>query len=468
MAGRRHRTATRAVAWDEAHDRVRQALEGGTRREIVQRALDAGDSAGALSTLRGEMCAHLFKTASGLVALKPVVKDFQRRTRRDGFRILHDWDGRAETFNREIIPVDMLDYCRRLGGAAQRGPEALALLLDYYFLHVLALLVPRAWDEGDPDRNLDGITELLGALQGAGGSGHRFVDDAETLLWVAISNYHPDDAAYDRLLEKVRGLGDRHRMRFAMVGAGILGSHLRWGFEAYYNRDVALLRRDNFADYPWLLFSLSTLMREYARLHRDGVGGEERDRTVGGLLNGLTADPPAFIGEAPGALADHEEEHAEFARLFREHRDALTAEFHEQRPSEEGYSPLAFHFNFPHNVLKAKVDMALTGWDAPNLPLNALVTGGRSGGEEGELRKALATALTEHSRRNPEHIRERRVMVNAYSLRAAQRSFRTLLWTEEGAEAGGPDPRASTDRLKLSPFQRGTAAPAGSDSALEG
>src|SRR5207244_2103012 len=80
--------------------------------------------------------------------------------------------------------------------------DALALLLDYYLLYVLALLLMRAWDEGDVNGNLDRITELLHALQGPGGSGRRFVDDAAGLLFVAVSHYEPDDHAYHRLLDR--------------------------------------------------------------------------------------------------------------------------------------------------------------------------------------------------------------------------------------------------------------------------
>jgi hypothetical protein len=41
--------------------------------------------------------------------------------------------------------------------ADQRGAEPanaaeLAILLDYYFMHVLALLTMRVWDDGDPTR----------------------------------------------------------------------------------------------------------------------------------------------------------------------------------------------------------------------------------------------------------------------------------------------------------------------------
>ena len=43
-----------------------------------------------------------------------------------------------------------------------------AILLDYYFLYVLALFALRSWDEGSADDNLDRVTRLLGELPQAG------------------------------------------------------------------------------------------------------------------------------------------------------------------------------------------------------------------------------------------------------------------------------------------------------------
>ncbi len=56
--------------------------------------------------------------------------------------------------------------------AAQRGADAssdveLAILLDYYFMHVLALLTMRIWDDGDPDENLE---RLNAHARGAAGT----------------------------------------------------------------------------------------------------------------------------------------------------------------------------------------------------------------------------------------------------------------------------------------------------------
>ena len=461
-------------SYADACDTLASILEGPTRSGIVESALAAGTTDDALVRLRGEMRSHMFRTAAGdMVVLKPLLKPLRARTRRDGLQILRDWDGAAERYNKEIVAVGMLDYARGVGVGPERVGHVLDLLLDYYFLHVLALLVIRAWDEGDPDRNMDRVTHLLDLLQGPDGSGHQFLRDWATLLWLAISSYQPSDAAYDQLLEKVRALDDEHRLTVALMGAAMLGSHLRWGFEAYYRRSLRILRGDNFADYPWLLFSLTTLMERYDRMVEEGEEGPERDFLVGALLNGLTSDVPAFLGEVPEALSAHTEEHARFAALYEKHHEDLLAAFNAQRPTGEGYSPLGFHFNFPHNAVKGLTAMALEGAEAPNLPIDALLEGGPTEGEEGEARIRLAEALTRHSRLHPERLsRGRRVMVNSYSVKNAVQRFREVIWTApgEGRILGEDEEAASVgagDRFPLSPYQRGQLGP-GSDEGVGG
>ena len=56
------------------------------------------------------------------------------------------------------------------------------------------------------------------------------------------------------------------------------------------------MRDDNVVDYPWLLFSLSTLIDEYARIDEASEHGLHRDRIVEALVNGLSADVDAFLG----------------------------------------------------------------------------------------------------------------------------------------------------------------------------
>ncbi len=358
------------------------------------------------------MRSHIFRGRFAPLVLDDLVRDFDMRTREEGFHVLHSWNHREHHFTRENTPVLMLDRFADEWPAARATPRVHALLLDHYFFYVLALMVMRAWDEGDPNENLDRITGLLRHLQGPAGNGHQFVARAETLMLMAISHFHPDETAYPRLLEKIRTLDRAHRVHFALAEAAILGSHLRWGFAVLYRRDLGRMRGDNKGDYPWLLFSLATLMEEYVRL-RDGDTGEGngegseagpeggvaawRRRVIEGLIDGLTPDPWAFVGAPPESLRPYETEHAGFREAFAENRDDLLEEFARLRPDREAYSPLSFHCNFPHNAIMAKVSIQLADENAPNLPMEAMFTragawqGGGAGTAAGESREARGT-----------------------------------------------------------------------------
>ncbi len=318
------------------------------------------------------MRAHVFRGRFAPLVLDGLVRDFDLRTREEGFHVLHSWNHLEHHFTRENTPVLMLDRFAKEWSAARATPRVQALLLDHYFFYVLALMVMRAWDEGDPNRNLDRVTGLLRHLQGPHGSGHQFVARAETLLLMAISHFHPDESAYPRLLERIRTLDRAHRVHFALAEAAILGSHLRWGFAVLYRRDLGRMRTDNVGDYPWLLFSVATLMKEYVRLREEGA--ERRTRILEGLIDGLTPDPWAFTGAPPEALLRYEEEHSGFREAFAEHRDDLLEEFARLRPDREAYSPLSYHCNFPHNAIMAKVSIQLADENAPNLPMDAMFT----------------------------------------------------------------------------------------------
>lgn len=324
------------------------------------------------------MRAHVFRGRFAPLVLDGFVRDFDVRTREEGFHVLHSWNHLEHHFTRENTPVLMLDRFAREWSAARATPRVQALLLDHYFFYVLALMVMRAWDEGDPNRNLDRVTGLLRHLQGPHGSGHQFVARAETLLLMAISHFHPDESAYPRLLERIRTLDRAHRVHFALAEAAILGSHLRWGFAVLYRRDLGRMRSDNMGDYPWLLFSVATLMEEYVRLREERAGAdlanERRARVLESLMDGLTPDPWAFTGAPPEALRPYEEEHSGFRDAFAEHRDDLLEEFARLRPDREAYSPLSYHCNFPHNAIMAKVSIQLADENAPNLPMDAMFT----------------------------------------------------------------------------------------------
>ena len=100
----------------------------------------------------------------------------------------------------------MLHFLAEQRGAEPASAVELAILLDYYFMHVLALLTMRIWDDGDPDENLARVDALLAELQGPNGSGQQFAADAETLMLIGTSHYEPEEWGYGKLLAKVRTL----------------------------------------------------------------------------------------------------------------------------------------------------------------------------------------------------------------------------------------------------------------------
>ncbi|MGH9385677.1 MAG: hypothetical protein ACRD2N_15455 [Vicinamibacterales bacterium] len=401
------------------------ALDGSARAQIVGEAAEAAtDLASALDRMRESMRTNVWKVASPVIDLERSIKRYDKRTRGDGFHALHDWDGIADKVNPETIPVDVLDYLRRERGSEAVTPIVLAVLLDYYFMHILSLVALRVWDEGDADRNLDRVDRLLGRLQGPHGSGQRFAADAETLILIATSHFELAEWGYGKLLERARTLNLEHRRRMAMGHSASIGSHLRFGFEATYGRDTLKTRDDNVADYPWLCFALCTLMREYVRMQDEGVEERERRPLVEALLNGLTPDARAFVGTRPPAsLSEVELERAEVRELFHAHRDALLQQFEGLRPSEQRYSPLSFFFNFSHNVVKGAVVDALFRGRPWGLTLNDLLNSEPREETPEASREALATTLMGHARRNPNRIRGRLMPVIVYDPHAGKLAF---------------------------------------------
>jgi hypothetical protein len=410
------------TSFDDACATLGRALQGPARREILDDVSSARDFRSALHRLRDSMRTDVWSAPGGDIRLNRFVTPWDSRTRQDGFHVLHDWDGKAGKVNPDTIAVDVLNYL-----ALQRGSEApdrssLAILLDYYFFNVLSLFSLRAWDDGDPDANIDRLEGLLHALQGADGSGQLFVADAETLLLIATAHYEPHEWGYDRLLERVRTLNAPHRTRIAIGHASAMGCHLRFGFEATYARDTVVMRNDNVADYPWLCFALSAVMEEYARMHDGSVDGLARLRVVEALLNGLSADARAFVSDFPPAsLSACEMERRGFRERFHKYKADLVAEFEPLRPAEQAYSPLSFYFNFSHNVLKGTVVDALLQGRPWHVSLNDLLTGVPR--DDSGPKEALATTLMGYARSAPDRIRGRLMPVIVYDPAAGRQAF---------------------------------------------
>ncbi|HEX8031362.1 MAG TPA: hypothetical protein VF491_22990 [Vicinamibacterales bacterium] len=414
------------ITFEHACDIVGAALGGPVRREIV--AGFSGKNLGAsLRGLRDAMRANRFRAVGQQIFLDRVVSSFDGRTVAEGFHILHDWDGVAQQTNPDIIPVDVLHFLADQRGGDPASQVELAILLDYYFMHVLSLLTMRVWDSGDPNENFDRLNGLLAELQGPNGSGHQFAADAETLMLIGTSHYELEEWGYDKLLTRVRTLDESHQFKIGLGHASSMGCHLRFGFEAQCGRDTVALRDDNVADYPWLCFALAAVMREYGRLSDAHI--ENRDLAVieEALLNGLTADARAFIGVPPSSLSASEAERLQFVDGFTRHKGALLESFQRYRPSESAYSPLSFFFNFSHNVVKGTVVDALLWGEAWDVSLNDLLTGiPRAELEEGS-QQLLATTLMAYARSNPDRIRGQLMPVIVYDPQAGRRAYTVAL-----------------------------------------
>jgi hypothetical protein len=408
-------------------DTVEHALSSPFRGEVVRQLSLSRTLGAALARLREALRADVWNFGDARLTLAVPVREYDRRTREDGFHALHDWDGVASHVNPDTITVDVLDYV-----AAQRGGDGFdtvvpAVLIDYYFMHVLSLLTLRAWDEGDADANFDRVETLLQLLQGPGGSGQRFAADAETLLLIATAHYEREEWGYGRLLSRTRTLNRKHRACVALGHGVAMGCHLRFGFEATYGRDRSLMRNDNVADYPWLCFSLATLMDEFQALSEGREAVLPQSALVESMLSGMTADPRAFLGTGPASLAAHEVERGRFREQFLSHQPTLLEAFERFQPSPDAYSPLSFFFNFSHNVVKGQVVDSLV-WSLPwPVGLSDLFTSEVRDETPERSRETLARTLTAYARTNPHKIRGRLMPVIVYDPEAGYRAFRLTL-----------------------------------------
>src|SRR3954464_12028465 len=119
-----------AVSFDDACARLEHVLTGGPRRDILAGLSTSNDFTQALRRLRASMRAHTWKVGAGRIDLADVVARSDRRTRQDVFSVLDGWDGKADHFNDDIIPIDLLDYVIARRGGDPLDAAALAILLD--------------------------------------------------------------------------------------------------------------------------------------------------------------------------------------------------------------------------------------------------------------------------------------------------------------------------------------------------
>ena len=392
--------------------------------------------------------------------LPGLIRRLDARTREDGFRVLHSWDHQSHTFTTALVPELLVDFFERADVADADDRVTLGILLDYYFLHLLALAAIRAWDVPDPDAHLERVTEVLHALQGESGSGHAFVRDAETLVIYALSQFHPEEQAYDRIIERVGQLNARHQVSFAKASAAVLSAHLRWGFWVMYERDVGRMRADNVGDYPWLLYTANTLLKAYAAArdaasgdahldpssdaHLDPSGDAQVDASVSSaLLLALAADPWVFRARCPAVLDAYADLHAETRALLEAHGEALLLDLERLRPDRDRYAPLGLLFNFPHNTLVAIVTLALMTSTPQPLPINALFEestddGAIQGSPQGAGAQAsLARELMDFSGASPERLGYRGAKLIAYDPLSGMRSFAMTIDTLKKSLSAG-------------------------------
>src|SRR5262245_36162352 len=103
------------------------------------------------------MRSHIWTSAATRIALDRFVGPYDAQTRRDGFHALHDWNGKADRVNPDTIAVDVLNYIVDKRGSEAADPAIVGILLDYYFVYLLALLSLRVWDAPDPNAALDAV-----------------------------------------------------------------------------------------------------------------------------------------------------------------------------------------------------------------------------------------------------------------------------------------------------------------------
>jgi hypothetical protein len=234
---------------------------------------------------------------------------------------------------------------------------------------------------------------------------------------LAVAYYHPEEAAYDRQLDRVRSLDRAHSLQFARACAPIMSGHLRWGLRFMYRNDVGIMRADNMVDYPWSVFSLVALLREYERLATSsgapvasGVPAApsmspapavpaHRAAAAEAALDGLSPDPWAFIGKCPDFLTAIAAEHDTLRELLAAHRQRLLDDFEACRVSASGYAPLGFSCNFLSNAVVASVVTAVNGDEVP--PLNVLFSCERAGDPGNTAAERLATALMRYAAGDP-------------------------------------------------------------------
>jgi len=135
----------------------------------------------------------------------------------------------------------------------------------------------------------------------------------------------------------------------------------------------------------------------------------------------LVQDPGKFAEFA--SLTGSEADRGEFRALFLQHREVLVEAFQRYKPLAGAYSPLAFFFNFSHNVLKGMVvDALLRGRPWP-LTFDDMLTALARDEAEATLKHELAATLMGYARAHPDTIRGRPMPVIVFDPSTGRDAF---------------------------------------------
>lgn len=406
--------------------RIEDALTAGARARFVDHAARLKPFSRSLSEIRQGLATHRLRAPGFSIDWRELVDSLDQDTRREGFHVLHEWDGKALRVVDASIVVSVLDFLSARRGTEATDRGALAILVDYYFVYLLALAAMRAWDTPDPPATLERVTAVLAQLQRGESSRQRFADDAEMLVLIATSHYEPEEGGFRLLLERVRALPRPQLVTVALQHAHAMGAHLRYAYEITTAKSIPGTREDNVADYPWLRWSVLTLLEEFDRVVIDPDAAARRAQLAEGLVNGLVPDPAAFVGSdartiAPGPETDR------IIELFERHRSSLTEAFAPHRPLDRAYSPLSLFFNFSQNLLKGAVVDAVVMGEAWNLSLNDMFTALPPGDVKHAGKERLARTVMAYARVSPDTVSGRPVPAVVYDPVTARRSFATAM-----------------------------------------
>src|SRR5580700_5001723 len=97
-----------SLSFDRACSRVETALASTARHAILDSLSQSASYREALLRLRENMRANVFEYGSYTIDLSKILETYDDRTRSEGFHVLHDWDGKADSVAPDIIPVDVL------------------------------------------------------------------------------------------------------------------------------------------------------------------------------------------------------------------------------------------------------------------------------------------------------------------------------------------------------------------------